>query len=78
MWAIFVIPATGLSLFVSSWLLMIFWGILAPDLGIKTIGYLRAVATTVALWIVVAPLVGAIVRARVSWTRWPRRNRNTA
>jgi hypothetical protein len=73
MWAIFVIPATGLSFFVSSWLMMIFWGILAPDLGVKTISYPRAVVTTLALWMVVAPLMGAIVRTRIAWSSWARR-----
>ncbi len=66
MWAIFAIPATGVSFFISAWLLMLFWGILAPDVGVKTISYWQAVLTTLALWIVVAPLIGAVVRMRLS------------
>ncbi|MBI4338543.1 MAG: hypothetical protein HY680_01165 [Chloroflexi bacterium] len=74
MWAIFVIPATGLSFFISSWFMMIFWGILAPDLGIPTISYGRAIIITLALWIIVAPLMGAIVRTRLTWSWWMRRS----
>lgn len=35
---------------------MIFWGIIAPDLGIVTIGYPKAMLVTVALWLIVGPL----------------------
>jgi hypothetical protein len=56
------IPAAGFGFFFSAWLTMIFWGILAPDLGVPTIGYLKAMLVTIALWLVVAPLAGAAVR----------------
>ena len=36
---------------------MIFWGIVAPDVGVATIGYPKAMLVTIALWLVVGPLV---------------------
>ena len=53
----FAIPAAGLGFFFSSWLTMMFVGILAEDLGLQTVGYARAMVVTIALWLVVAPLV---------------------
>ena len=50
------LPAAGLFFF-SSWLTMIFWGIVAPDLGGRTISYPMAMLITIALWLVVAPLI---------------------
>jgi hypothetical protein len=58
--AFFSIPAAGGGFFFSAWLAMIFWGIIAPDFGIATIGYVQAMLVTIALWLVVAPLVGAV------------------
>ncbi len=37
--AILSIPAAGGGFFFSAWLTMIFWGIIAPDFGIATVGY---------------------------------------
>ncbi len=56
----FAIPAAGAGFFLSAWLTMIFWGILAPDLGLETIGYVRSMLVTIALWLVVAPPAGAV------------------
>ena len=58
--AFFAIPTAGGGFFFSAWLTMIFWGIVAPDLGLATIGYVRAMLVTIALWLVVAPLAGAV------------------
>jgi hypothetical protein len=41
---------------------MIFWGIVAPDVGVKTISYPTAVIVTIGLWLVVAPLIAAAIR----------------
>ena len=41
---------------------MLFWGIVAPDAGVGTIGYWRAALVTIGLWIAVAPLIGALSR----------------
>ena len=62
MWGYFAIPAAGGGFFISSWLTMIFWGILAPDLGVPTISYVKAMVMTIALWLVVAPLAWAVAR----------------
>jgi len=45
--------------FLSSFFLMLFWGIIAPDLEISTIGYPKAMFITFVLWLAVAPLVTA-------------------
>jgi len=58
------IPAAGGGFFVSSWILMIFTGIVAADLGINPIGYVTSMVVTIGLWLVVAPVVGAIARGR--------------
>jgi len=55
--------ATG-GFFFSSWLTMIFWGIIAPDFGIETIGYVTAMLVTIAVWLVIAPLAAATARKR--------------
>ena len=56
----FPIPAAAGGFFFSSWLLMIFWGIIAPDFNVETIGYKMAMLITIAIWLVVAPLAAAI------------------
>ena len=60
----FAIPGAGMGFFFSSWLTMIFWGIISPDLGIPTIGYAKALLVTIAAWLVVAPFVGTLGRRR--------------
>lgn len=42
--------------FFSAWLAMIFWGMIAPDVGLLTIGYPKAMLATIGLWLVVFPL----------------------
>ena len=56
----FSIPAAAGGFFFSSWITMIFWGIIAPDFNVETIGYKMAMLITIAVWLVVAPLVAAI------------------
>lgn len=59
----FAIPAAGLGFFFSSWLAMIFWGIVSENVPqIGTISYPTAMLVTIALWLVVAPLVAASIR----------------
>lgn len=48
--------------FLSSFFLMLLWGVIAPWLSIPTIGYANAMLVTFALWLAVAPL--AVVRKR--------------
>ena len=45
--------------FLSSFILMILWGIISPDFGIETISYVKAMLITITLWLVVAPLAAA-------------------
>ena len=59
----FRLVAAGPFFFVSAWLLMIFAGIVATDVGIRPFGYLTAMVVTVALWLTLAPAVGAIASA---------------
>jgi hypothetical protein len=60
----FEIVAAGPFFFVSAWLLMLFAGGFAGDVGIRPFGYVTSMVVTIALWLTVAPAVGAIARAR--------------
>lgn len=62
--AIFAIPSAGAGFFFSAWLAMVFWGIVAPDVGLATIDYPKAMVVTIGQWLVVAPLVGAVSRKK--------------
>ena len=42
--------------FLSSFILMVLWGAIAPDFGIATISYVKAMVITITIWLVVAPL----------------------
>ena len=43
--------------FLSSFFVMLFWGIISPWFGVATIGYLNAMLVTIVIWLVIAPLV---------------------
>ena len=60
--SILLIPSAGASFFLSTWVVMLFWGVVAPDVGVGTIGHWRAAVVTIGLWIAVAPLIGALSR----------------
>jgi hypothetical protein len=64
MGAFFRLPAAGLLFFVSAWLLMIFAGIVADDVGIKAFGYGTSMVLTIGLWLVIAPAARAIAGPR--------------
>jgi hypothetical protein len=64
MGAFFRLPAAGLMFFVSAWLLMIFAGIVASDVGIWPFGYGTSMVATIGLWLVVAPAARAVAGAR--------------
>jgi hypothetical protein len=57
--------AAGPAFFFSAWILMLFGGGVAGDVGIRPFGYLTAMVMTVGLWLTVAPAVGTIARARL-------------
>ena len=49
--------------FLSSYFLMLLWGVIAPDFGIATISYVKAMLVTITIWLVVAP-VFAVARSK--------------
>ena len=55
--------AAGPLFFVSAWVLMIFAGIVGTDVGIHPFGYITAMVVTIALWLTLAPAIGAVGRA---------------
>ena len=42
--------------FLSSFFLMLLWGVISPDFGIESITYVKSMLITITLWIAVAPL----------------------
>jgi hypothetical protein len=64
MGAFFKLLAAGPMFFVSAWLLMIFAGITASDVGIRPFGYVTSMVVTIGLWLTLAPAIGAIGRAK--------------
>lgn len=61
--AFFKLVAAGPMFFVSAWLLMVFAGITGPDVGIRPFGYVTSMVVTIALWLTLAPAIGAVGRA---------------
>jgi hypothetical protein len=59
----FGLLAAGPAFFLSAWLLMIFAGIVGTDAGIHPFGYTTSMLVTIALWLTLAPAIGAIARA---------------
>ena len=55
--------AAGPLFFVSAWILMIFAGIVDQDVGIRPFGYTTALIVTIALWLTLAPAIGAVSRS---------------
>jgi hypothetical protein len=54
--------SAGPLFFVSAWLLMIFAGIVASDVGIRPFGYVTSMVVTIGLWLAMAPAIGAVAR----------------
>ncbi len=48
--------------FLSSLILMLLWGVIAPKLGVGEIDYPLAMLITITLWLAVAPLAAAAGR----------------
>jgi hypothetical protein len=59
----FAVLAAGPFFFVSSWVLMLFAGVVHTEVGIRPFGYITSMIVTIALWLTLAPAVGAIARA---------------
>ena len=60
--AFFKLVAAEPLFFVSAWLLMIFAGIVGTDVGIQPFGYVTSMVVTIALWLTLAPAIGAVGR----------------
>jgi hypothetical protein len=60
----FSLPAAGAGFFFSAWLMMIFAGIVHEDVGIRPFGYVTSLVVTIAIWLVLAPAIGAIASTR--------------
>jgi hypothetical protein len=58
----FKLVAAGPMFFVSAWVLMLFAGVLAKDVGILAFGYVTSMVATIGLWLVLAPAIGAVAR----------------
>jgi len=60
--------------FLSSFFVMLLWGVAAPDLGLPTIDYPMSMLVTITSWLAVGPL--AFVGARSGWhyRMWTHRN----
>ena len=57
MCAYFAIFGAIPGFFISSFIVMLLWGAIAPGIGIHTISYVQAMLVTITLWLAVAPLV---------------------
>jgi len=64
MFGYFTILAAIPGFFLSSFIFMLLWGVIAPNLGVEKIGYPMAMLVTITLWLAVAPLVAAGRRGR--------------
>lgn len=53
--------------FLSSFFVMLLWGVIAPKVGVDTISYTWAMLVTLTLWLAVAPLA-AVAGKRHLWT----------
>lgn len=60
----FAILAAIPGFFLSSFILMLLWGVIAPKFGIADIDYPMAMLVTITLWLAVAPLAWAAARKR--------------
>ena len=58
----FTILAAIPGFFLSSFILMLLWGVIAPNFEMEKIGYTMAMLITITLWLVVAPLAAAAGR----------------
>ena len=56
--------AAGPTFFLSAWILMVFAGIVSPDVGIRPFGYLTSMVATIGIWLCVAPAIAAVAGKR--------------
>jgi hypothetical protein len=55
----FSVMAAIPGFFLSSFIFMLLWGVIAPDFGLDKIDYPMAMLITITLWLAVAPLAAA-------------------
>jgi hypothetical protein len=60
----FAILAAIPGFFLSSFFLMLLWGVIAPKIEVVSIGYPVAMLVIITLWLAVAPLAAAAARRR--------------
>ena len=58
----FTILAAIPGFFLSSFIFMLLWGVIAPDFGVDGIDYPMAMLITITIWLTVAPLTAAAGR----------------
>ncbi|HJM53329.1 MAG TPA: hypothetical protein QGI07_04815 [Dehalococcoidia bacterium] len=63
--SILALPAAGVGLFFSAFILKIGLGSVSGDLGINDFGYLTSMYITLVLWVVIAPAVSVMVRVQL-------------
>jgi hypothetical protein len=56
------LAAAGPMFFVSAWLFMLIIGAVHSDVGVNAFGYGTAMVATIAVWLAVAPAIGAVAR----------------
>jgi len=64
MFGYFTILAAIPGFFLSSFIFMLLWGVIAPNLGIEKVNYPLAMLITITLWLAVAPLAAAAGRKK--------------
>ena len=57
MFGYFAILGAIPGFFLSSFILMLLWGVIAPQFGIEKINYVMAMLITITAWLTVAPLI---------------------
>ena len=67
---IFAIPGAGLSIFFSAWLVMLYAGVLKEEVGTLPFSYGTALLITIVLWVVIAPVIGAIAYPAWRGGKW--------
>jgi hypothetical protein len=64
----FKILAAIPGFFISSFFLMLLWGVISPKIGLPSIDYPMSMLVTITLWLAVAPLAAAASRNK--WHRY--------
>jgi hypothetical protein len=62
----FSILAAIPGFFLSSFFVMLLWGVIAPELGLDSISYVMSMLVTITLWLAVAPLAAVAGRRKRS------------